>query len=143
MRAIFAMIPFGAWIAIAPSNALALSLPDDRRLHIDPQDAAVDSLPPDIPQASVRAVIRGVSVPEADMGDVCHNWVWRRGAVVFDIAPPDDDRTRDLDLGYVFELVSGNLPTGMELRHEPCCHVACSEQRANACGQGSPLMPGE
>ncbi|MCB9465708.1 MAG: hypothetical protein H6682_18605 [Candidatus Eisenbacteria bacterium] len=99
---------------VGASRASAMWIRDDRRLEIDPQEAVADSLPPGVPRASVRVVIRGKQTPEAERSNACGDPSGQSGFVVFDVAPPVDDRTRDLDLGYVFELVSGALPAGME-----------------------------
>ncbi|MEZ4648825.1 MAG: hypothetical protein R3E97_08575 [Candidatus Eisenbacteria bacterium] len=92
---------------------------DERSLVVDPAEAALDSLPPGVPQISLRSIVRGKSTPESERLEACTAWLWQRGSIVLDVSPPTDDRTRDLDLGYVFELVSGEVPNGMALPTYP------------------------
>ncbi len=92
------------------------------QFQVDPSEAVVDSLPPAAPILGVRGVVPGrprkpgesAGYPYCDPSAPYHS-----GRIRLEVIPPEDDRTPDLKLGYIFDLVAGEIPDGLEFPTDP------------------------
>ncbi len=119
---LFVPLIFGV-LALVPGTADACSI-IKMYLEIDPQQKVIDFLPPDQPVVSVKSINRGRGPRRTEGRGAVMTSCDDIGSIGFEIGPVSDDLTKPAELGFLFQVVEGTLPSGLSVPAKPLVTIS-------------------
>lgn len=114
-NSLFVAAGYAAWSASVLPSAHACSFAAPPEHLLDPGEEAADTTPPGAPVLGAPQFSRHPDLPRCGNPSSCVG----SGAIRIVLSAPADDRTPGAEMGYVFEVTGGTLPTNLSLPETP------------------------